>query len=85
MSAHAKPCDRRRLRLSIEDRLSENEQSELAAHLEACEPCRLELERLAAASGMWGEARALRGEPEPGMDRTIGLAAEDEPEDELAD
>ena len=81
----SEPCDTRRLRLSLEDRLTDLEQAELAAHLEGCEPCRAELERLAAASGLWGEARALRGEPEPGMDRTIGLAAEDEPGDELED
>ena len=85
MTDHPGSCDRRLLRLSLEDRLTDLEQAELAAHLEGCESCRLELERLAAASGLWGEARALRGEPEPGMNRTIGLAAEDEPEDELED
>jgi serine/threonine-protein kinase len=82
MPVHPNPCDTRRLRLSIEDRLTEGEQAELAAHLEACEPCRLELERLAARSGLWGEARRLRGEPEPGKAPTIGLAQEDEPGEE---
>src|SRR3954447_9149479 len=85
MPVHPNPCDARRLRLSLEDRLTDLEQVELAAHLEVCEPCRVELERLAAASGLWGEARALRGELEPGKAPTIGLAAEDESEDEVDD
>src|SRR4051812_26988872 len=85
MSIHPNPCDTRRLRLSLEDRLTDLGQADLAAHLEDCEPCRLELERLAAASGLWSEARALRGEPEPGMNRTIGLPADDETEEEVDD
>src|SRR5271157_3429857 len=67
-------CDSYRLRLSLEDRLSDSEQAELATHLESCEFCRLELERLAAASQLWGEARLLGGEAEPGASPTIGLA-----------
>src|SRR5271157_363494 len=67
-------CDSCRLRLSLEDRLSDSEQAELATHLESCEFCRLELERLAAASQLWGEARLLGGEAEPGAAPTIGLA-----------
>jgi serine/threonine protein kinase len=62
------------LRLSLEDRLSDSEQAELATHLESCEFCRLELERLAAASQLWGEARLLGGEAGPGAAPTIGLA-----------
>ena len=60
--------------LSPEDRLSDSEQAELATHLESCEFCRQELERLAAASQLWGEARLLGGEAEPGASPTIGLA-----------
>ena len=71
------------MRLSLEDRLSNSEQAELATHLESCEwvssgwatlVCRQELERLAAASQLWGEARLLGGEAEPGASTTIGLA-----------
>ena len=37
-------CDRNRLRLSLEDRLSDAQQAELAGHLECCLDCRRELE-----------------------------------------
>ncbi len=67
-------CDSYRLRLSLEDRLSDAEQAALAAHLETCAACGQELERLAAASQLWGDARLLRGEAEPGAGPTIGLA-----------
>src|SRR5271165_2684673 len=67
-------CDSYRLRLSLEDRLSDEEQAELATHLESCAFCRQELERLAAASQLWGEARLLRGEAGPGASPTVGLA-----------
>ena len=56
-------CNRHQLRLSLEDRLSQSQQAELAAHLEACASCRRELERMAAASHFWGDAALLRGEP----------------------
>ncbi len=56
-------CKRHRLRLSLDDRLSQSEQAELAAHLEACPACRRELEGMAAASHFWGDAALLRGEP----------------------
>ena len=66
MVSRLNDCDRHRLRLSLEDRLSEAEQSELADHLEICQACGQELERMAAASQLWGDARLLRGEPESG-------------------
>src|SRR5690349_941613 len=78
MTSPASPCDREQLRRSLQDRLSEPEQAALAEHLEACEPCRLELERLAATTGFWGDARLLRGEPEPEPDPDGDL---DEPGD----
>ncbi len=66
MPDDARKCDARRLRLSLEDRLDDREQAELAGHLERCKPCREELERLAAASRFWGEARSLRDDvPDP--------------------
>src|SRR5438270_10978326 len=68
-------CDRNRLRLSMEDRLSDAEQAELAAHLESCQACRQELEQMAAASRFWGDAHLLRGEPVPDALPTIGLVS----------
>ena len=59
MAVRSHRCDSYRLRLSLEDRLSDSEQAELATHLESCAFCRQELERLAAASQLWGEARLL--------------------------
>jgi eukaryotic-like serine/threonine-protein kinase len=73
MAVRSGRCDSYRLHLSLEDRLSDSEQAELAAHLESCFFCRNELERLAAASRLWGEARLLRGEAEPGSSSTVGL------------
>jgi WD40 repeat protein len=80
MTSPASPCDRERLKRSIQDQLSEAEQATLAEHLEACEPCRLELDRLAAATGFWGDARLLRGEPEPEPDPEPEFDPEDRPE-----
>jgi serine/threonine protein kinase/WD40 repeat protein len=85
MPSHSISCVTRRLRLSLEDRLTEGEQADLADHLEGCEPCRRELERLAARSGLWGDALQLRGELEPGKAPTIGLVTEEEPEDDEPD
>src|SRR5271166_868853 len=66
MAVRSHRCDTYRLRLSLEDRLSDSEQADLAAHLETCASCRQELEQLAAASQLWGEARLLRGQDEEG-------------------
>ncbi|QEH37681.1 Serine/threonine-protein kinase PknB [Aquisphaera giovannonii] len=74
MPDETRPCDERRLRLSLEDRLDDREQAELAAHLEFCGPCRERLERLAAASRYWGEARSLReGGPDAPAHATVRL------------
>ncbi len=62
MAALAYPCDRNRLRLSLDDRLDDLQQAELEIHLESCAGCRDELEKLAAASVLWRDARALGGE-----------------------
>jgi len=90
MTPRSLRCDSYRLRLSLEDRLSDLEQTELATHLEGCASCRQELERLAAANRLWDEARLLRGEAEPGASPTVGLApgtleAEDDATDLTAD
>jgi serine/threonine-protein kinase len=86
MSATSSPCDRDRLRLSLDDLLSDAEQAVLARHLEGCESCRLELERLAAASRLWGDARLLRGAPDPGAIPTMGVVSvTDEDQDDPTD
>ena len=66
MASRPYECDRNRLRLSLEDRLSEAQQAELADHVEWCLECRQELEQMAAASKYWGDAALLRGEPAHG-------------------
>ena len=76
MASRPDECDRNRLRLSLEDRLSESEQAELADHVERCLDCRRQLEKLAAASGYWGDAALLRDEPAPGASPTIGMVCE---------
>jgi serine/threonine protein kinase/WD40 repeat protein len=72
MTARPNDCDRKRLRLSLDDRLNDAEQSDLAEHLEHCEDCRGSLEQMAAASGYWGEAALLRGEATTGGPFTVG-------------
>jgi WD40 repeat protein/serine/threonine protein kinase len=82
MVAHANPCDATKLRRLLDDRLDDDEQAELARHLEACELCRRALERLAAESRLWVDARRLAGEAPP----TCGLEREHdagEPDDTL--
>ena len=80
MASRAFECDRNRLRLSLEDRLSEVEQAELADHVEGCADCRRQLEQMAAASGYWSDAALLRGEPAPGAPPTIGIVREGDDE-----
>jgi serine/threonine protein kinase/WD40 repeat protein len=75
MASRPDQCDPKRLRLSMEDRLPQAEQGELAAHLESCQACRQELEHMAAASRFWGDAHLLRGEPVPDAIPTIGLVS----------
>src|SRR3954471_22750678 len=57
-------CDPSLLRPLLEDRLEEAEQAALARHLETCDSCRLGLERMAAESRWWGDARLLAGDTE---------------------
>jgi eukaryotic-like serine/threonine-protein kinase len=80
MASRPYECDRDRLRLSLEDRLSEARHTELANHLEECPDCRQELEQLAAASKFWCDAALLRGERAPGAAPTVGLAGDGVPE-----
>ncbi|MGO9913500.1 MAG: protein kinase domain-containing protein, partial [Isosphaeraceae bacterium] len=78
MSSLLNTCDKNRLRLSLEDRLAEAQQAELEDHLESCSACRQELEQMAAASNLWGEAQLLRGEANRihGISPVRGVGAE---------
>src|SRR3954468_8796165 len=62
MVARPLRCDPSLLRTLLEDRLGEEEQAALAAHLEACDDCRLGLERMAAESRWGGDVRLLAGQ-----------------------
>ena len=72
MTSRLNDCDHKRLRLSLEDRLTDAEQVDLAEHLEHCADCRGRLEQMAAASGYWGDAALLRGEATTGGPSTVG-------------
>lgn len=57
MVAHASDCDRERLRQLLDDALPETVQTEVAAHLETCRGCRVELEVMAADESIWRDTR----------------------------
>ena len=50
-------CDARRIEQFLSDQLSDDEQSDFEDHLDACDTCRLELERRAAEPDIWQEIR----------------------------
>lgn len=63
MSMKPGPCpDSKRLRALLEDHLPPDEQAELSGHLEICAPCQAAIERLAAESRWWNDARELAGD-----------------------
>ncbi len=74
------PCDPDRLRRLLDDRLDEAEQSEMAGHLAACDGCRRTLDRMAAGTRWWRDARAFLGEAEPSPDHDATSAHPDRPE-----
>jgi serine/threonine-protein kinase len=49
-------CDRERLKKLLAESLSDEQESDISAHLSACPDCRRELESLAAAENWWHEA-----------------------------
>ncbi|HVA45304.1 MAG TPA: serine/threonine-protein kinase [Pirellulales bacterium] len=51
-------CDQTRLRLALDDCLAEEAQQQLGTHLEHCEPCRTQLESLAAGRDWWQKAQS---------------------------
>jgi eukaryotic-like serine/threonine-protein kinase len=75
MGERSDQCEKNRLRLSLEERLTELEEAELEAHLEACRACQAELERMAAASKFWGDAHLLRRLNDADAPPTVGIHA----------
>jgi WD40 repeat protein len=66
MATSPEPCpEPTRLRDLLEDRLAPDEQAALSGHLETCAHCQAAIERLAAESRWWDEARALQDEEVP--------------------
>ncbi len=63
MVARSLTCDTSRLRSLLEDQLDEEEQGVISQHLESCPTCRKALERMAAESRWWGDARLLASGP----------------------
>ena len=51
-------CDQSRLHLALDDRLHDDDQRQLATHLEQCGECRTMLESLAAGRDWWQKARS---------------------------
>ncbi|MES2788037.1 MAG: serine/threonine-protein kinase [Planctomycetota bacterium] len=65
MSLNRISCDSELLRLSLSDRLSEQQEESLTLHLAECVACQRELERLAGQQNDWDKVRqALRHELE---------------------
>lgn len=72
MPTQAVPCpDLKRLRALLEDHLLPDESAALSGHLEGCQFCQAAIERLAAESRWWNDARELAGDG-----ATTGPAAE---------
>lgn len=57
MVAHANRCDRERLKQLLDGDLPESLQTEVAAHVETCGSCQLQLESFAADEVVWQEMR----------------------------
>ena len=59
MAVRISPCNRDRLKLLLDEQLSDAEQVAVANHLEDCEECRAALETLAAGREWWNEASSM--------------------------
>lgn len=63
MTPASSKCNTIRLQQSLCDRLSEQQEEQLALHLTQCEPCRKQLEEFAGDAGSWRHiGDALRSE-----------------------
>src|SRR5262245_19144559 len=67
MVSRSNGCNPDRLRSFVDDRLSPEQQAELANHLDDCGSCQRALERLAASRRLWNHLRRLR-RPTDGSD-----------------
>ena len=52
-------CDHDRLRSLLDGELPEHAEAECISHVESCEPCRKQLESLAADAEMWSETQEM--------------------------
>ena len=66
-------CDRKRIQLLLDARLSDDEQSEFERHLDDCSECRDQLEATAARDEIWSGVR----EALPGQSMFLGLPRPD--------
>ena len=57
MNDDQKTCDPQRIKLSLGQKLSDEEQTAFELHLEDCDDCRRRLEATAAGDDMWSDAR----------------------------
>ena len=76
MASRPSECDRNRLQDLLHDELSDDQQAELADHLEGCPQCRKRLEQMAAASNYWSDAVLVRGEQAAGILQSAGVVSE---------
>src|SRR5579872_4672395 len=84
MSHEPLACDRELLLRSLDDRLSEQQEEQLARHLVECPDCRHELERLAGGQEEWSRVgAALKREADsaqsPARSRPDWISELDEP------
>ena len=59
MIARFQLCDRRQLELALADRLPASQAEDLSSHLQHCEHCRADLERMAGEKEWWDDARSF--------------------------
>ena len=59
MIARFQLCDRRQLELALADRLPASQAEDLSSHLQHCEHCRADLERMAGEKQWWDDARSF--------------------------
>ncbi|HEY2159426.1 MAG TPA: protein kinase [Isosphaeraceae bacterium] len=75
-------CDPDRLRRLLDDRLDDAEQSAMGEHLASCDGCRHTLDRMAAGTRWWREARAFLA---PDHEATAAVPHADRPETDPLD
>ncbi len=76
-------CNPDRLRRLLDDRLDDSEQAAMAEHLASCDGCRHTLDRMAAGTRWWREARAFLADPSPDHEATSPFPNHPESDDPL--